>query len=301
MTTKEHQPYMQFYGDDFWSSETVLRLRPEDQMLYLRLLWLSCKEGSIPADTKILARMLGLTHRRFLRLWVTDELRQAFRPAEAAPVRPARLVNARMERVRGDEESLSAKRARAGAEGARVTNEKKRRDKEAASAAGNASANGSANPRQTSGNGVGKPPAKSRPPTPSPTPMECHSSTSISVPVRPPGMEVEAGVTWLRSVGYGQSDKQRRAHMIEWEAKGTRLSELQEVYAYKRQQTGVGSAVKLLGKYRQDHGLFLDNLAQIRKEAGPPPRERGEGGDPERVGNVLEGLGLGRRREVAHG
>jgi len=95
--TEQRQPWMQFWGDDFFGSERVLALRPQHQILYLRLLWMAHREGSIPADTRLLARMCGLSHRAFLAGW-GDGIAGAFTPH---PENQGRLVNGKLERIKG--------------------------------------------------------------------------------------------------------------------------------------------------------------------------------------------------------
>jgi hypothetical protein len=52
-------PFMPFYGSDFYDDEKVRLMDLEDEAIYLRLLWMQWREGSLPAnptDLGILAR-----------------------------------------------------------------------------------------------------------------------------------------------------------------------------------------------------------------------------------------------------
>lgn len=50
---------MPFFGDDFFEDEEVAMLTPEEQMLYLRLLWRQWKHGSMVDDSEVAALLIG--------------------------------------------------------------------------------------------------------------------------------------------------------------------------------------------------------------------------------------------------
>lgn len=54
---------MLFFGDDFYGDEHVLRMSFEDQGVYLRLLWISKRNGGLPNDAAAVAELLGLPYR----------------------------------------------------------------------------------------------------------------------------------------------------------------------------------------------------------------------------------------------
>ena len=179
MTSKRHQPCMPLYGDDFWGSETVLRMSEAGQLRFMRLLWFQHKEGSIPADTRTLARMLGITHRAFLRTWVKEQLRDAFFPVEG---HPDRLANSRMERVKEDTGGLSAAKSAAGKKGAQVRWERERARKAAAKAEADATEEPMAPDGTCHGTANGKPMAEPWPPTPIPSDLGHPQSQGVHTP-----------------------------------------------------------------------------------------------------------------------
>lgn len=218
MTTKLHLPSMPFYGDDFFTSETVLSLREADQMVYLRLLWLNHKEGSIPADTKRLARIVGRSHASFLRAW-NDGIADAFHPVEGEE---GRLRNDRMARVMEDMAERSRANAENGRKGAEARWGKRRRGKSGGDSdgGGHGEANGDRH-----GGAIGEPMANGCPPTPSPTPKGQSSGSGRSNPKGPPadpdadpgdpGTELTgadaARFASLTRAGYGTPQERARA------------------------------------------------------------------------------------------
>lgn len=107
MTSKD--PWMPFYGTDFFEDPPVQAMTWEQRALYLRLLWVAWREGSIPADERGLAALVSMSPARFRKVW----------PAIAVKWRAesGRLVNDRLERVRGDRQERAERLAAISAKG----------------------------------------------------------------------------------------------------------------------------------------------------------------------------------------
>ncbi len=113
-------PAFQFYASDYLSSSTVQRMTLEAEGAYCRLLFYSWQDGSIPSDIRELASLCKTTPKRMAVLWDVY-IKGCWTPMESAP---HRLVNARMEQVRGGLSRFSesqSKRATAGWETRRKT------------------------------------------------------------------------------------------------------------------------------------------------------------------------------------
>lgn len=105
-------PYLKFYPGDWLSSATVRRMSPEARGLYWDLLAVAWQEGGLPADPSTLAGWLGLTPRRFKRIW--SEIESCW-----VSDGNGGLVNPRQERERAEAEEIYEKRVRAGRQGGR--------------------------------------------------------------------------------------------------------------------------------------------------------------------------------------
>jgi uncharacterized protein YdaU (DUF1376 family) len=103
-------PSMPFYGKQFYDDESVWLSSLAHQGLYVALLWNQWQEGSIPADVKKIAQLVGKPEREVRKLW--PEVSGFFRPAT-----DGRLVNDQLEKVRADMLKIRERRAEAGRKG----------------------------------------------------------------------------------------------------------------------------------------------------------------------------------------
>jgi uncharacterized protein YdaU (DUF1376 family) len=65
----EKRPAFQFYPKDFLTDERVRLMSHTERGIYITLLCLCWLEGSLPAETKNLAKLVELPHPRFERIW----------------------------------------------------------------------------------------------------------------------------------------------------------------------------------------------------------------------------------------
>lgn len=103
-------PWMPFYGDDFFEDRFVKRLSREWRCIYLELLWSAWNEGGIFADLEDLANSLEMSPAAFKKGWA--KLAPLWEPH---PTDPELLVNTRQEKVRDEQ----GKRRRQNQENAR--------------------------------------------------------------------------------------------------------------------------------------------------------------------------------------
>jgi uncharacterized protein YdaU (DUF1376 family) len=87
-------PAFQFYAADFLADAAVMAMTYEERGVYITLLALGWREGSIPADRSAQARLLKLSKARMERIW--PALTSRFVPASQG----GWLVNPRLERER---------------------------------------------------------------------------------------------------------------------------------------------------------------------------------------------------------
>ena len=109
--TGDKDPAMLLYGDDFYADEAVKLMSLEQEAIYLRLLWHSWREGSIPGDLADLAALVGVSTARFRKLWPRTAVKWA--TAET----PGRLVNPRQEHERRERSERSRRLRDAGIAG----------------------------------------------------------------------------------------------------------------------------------------------------------------------------------------
>ena len=69
MMSKDKSPAFQFYPKDWLSDARVRAMGREARGVYIDLLALYWNEGGLPSDTEQLARIAGVPHRTFERLW----------------------------------------------------------------------------------------------------------------------------------------------------------------------------------------------------------------------------------------
>jgi uncharacterized protein YdaU (DUF1376 family) len=111
---KGKEPYLPFYGRDFYDDENVMVMDLAQQGAYLKLLWKCWSEGSIPADPEKLAAMTG-TARKAFEASIWPKLERCF---HALISHPDRLTNGRIERLRAERESFIGACSEAGKRGA---------------------------------------------------------------------------------------------------------------------------------------------------------------------------------------
>lgn len=98
-----------------WLSDSHVRmLDPYERGLHIDLLCFAWRDGSVPADPKLLSRMLGITPARFSTAWKTVGRCWRKHPDDAH-----KLVSPYLERCREHVDNLREKRAEAGRKGAR--------------------------------------------------------------------------------------------------------------------------------------------------------------------------------------
>lgn len=64
-------PYMRLWVDDLMSDPDVYGMSVDEFGAYLKLLCVAWRKGSIPSDEAAAAKAIGVTPRRFARLWET--------------------------------------------------------------------------------------------------------------------------------------------------------------------------------------------------------------------------------------
>lgn len=112
-STTYTSPAFQFYASDFLSDENVITMSLAARGAYITLLCHAWKAGSIPADSKRIAKLCGCHEADMAELW--QELSCCF---VSHPSLPDRLVNRRMEEERNKQIERVAERAKAGKKGA---------------------------------------------------------------------------------------------------------------------------------------------------------------------------------------
>lgn len=106
------KPWFPFYTDDFWQDENVAAMTLEEVGLYLRLLCLQWREGSIPADPERLARIAGISREAIGTLW--ENVSGCFQPL---PDDPTRLANPRLLAVANRQTEVHRKAVESGRKG----------------------------------------------------------------------------------------------------------------------------------------------------------------------------------------
>lgn len=107
-------PYMRLWISDLLADPAVWRMDHEEFGIYMKLLCLSWKErGSVPADPKARAKLLGLTPRRLASIWESME-------GKWVSDGNGGLVNPKQEREREAALALHLARKAAGAKGGKA-------------------------------------------------------------------------------------------------------------------------------------------------------------------------------------
>lgn len=103
-------PYMRLWVDDLMSDPDVYGMSVDEFGAYLRLLCVAWRKGSIPSDEAACAKAIGVTPRRFSRLWETVGQKWESNGNGG-------LVNPRQERERAEATELHRRRVKAGRKG----------------------------------------------------------------------------------------------------------------------------------------------------------------------------------------
>ncbi len=109
------RPWFPFYVDDFWQDEAVASMTFEEVGLYLRLLSLQWREGSIPSDPEKLARICGLDGPAMAGLMA--HVGTCF---PEVPEQPGRMANRRLLEVAIKADDATRKLSEQGKTGARA-------------------------------------------------------------------------------------------------------------------------------------------------------------------------------------
>lgn len=110
-TRASRAPYFPFYGDDFYGSQKVILMSPAAEGVYMRLLWIMWRDGTIPADKSLLQRLVGkIPPNQFDAIW--DEVAPCWTESE-----PGRLVQPRLDEIRRDQEQFRRERSQSGRRG----------------------------------------------------------------------------------------------------------------------------------------------------------------------------------------
>ena len=104
-------PHFPFYARDWLTDTRVMLMDLATQGAYIKLLCYQWLEGGIPRDEKQLATLCGTTEEKFAAIWL--ELNDAFEVNG-----DEKLVNPRLEEIRGDAEERVAKAIENGRKGA---------------------------------------------------------------------------------------------------------------------------------------------------------------------------------------
>lgn len=106
-------PWFPFYVNDFWSDEAVMCMNNRQVGIYLRLLSLQWREGSIPNDGTKLAALCAESPLDFQLQWAI--VGECFEGSQRHP--EGRLVNPRLESIRGDREAAHDAMSQGGKKG----------------------------------------------------------------------------------------------------------------------------------------------------------------------------------------
>lgn len=105
-------PAFQFYPDAFLSSTKVIAMSMTERGIYITLLCACWMDGSLPADMKSLARMVGMKETQFAKLWPHNIARCFYEDA-------GRLVNGRIEVERRKQAEFRRRQTDNGTKGGR--------------------------------------------------------------------------------------------------------------------------------------------------------------------------------------
>jgi|GEM_PF-6974428 len=119
---KDKSPAFQFYAADYLADEAVQLMSLEEEGAYIRLIAFCWREGSIPADPKLLSRLC-----KGASADVIEQVTQVFEPD---PDMPGRLIHPRLEKEREKQFANREARATSGSLGGSKRAERLARAKE---------------------------------------------------------------------------------------------------------------------------------------------------------------------------
>jgi uncharacterized protein YdaU (DUF1376 family) len=111
---EQRSPAFQFYPKDFLADENVRLMSLQERGAYITLLCLCWTEGTLPADTDRLARLCGVPHAAFRRIWPALEM--CFRPDSDTE---GRLIHPRLHRERQKQAEFKRRQSDNGKKGGR--------------------------------------------------------------------------------------------------------------------------------------------------------------------------------------
>lgn len=119
-------PAFQLYAADFLTDENVLVMELDEVGAYIKLMCFAWREGSVPDDVRMLARLVGggVSRTRMAEIWATlrplfathEEVTEAV-PGWSGDDAPDRVFHIRLEGYRVEIQALKARRSRAGKKG----------------------------------------------------------------------------------------------------------------------------------------------------------------------------------------
>lgn len=96
----EKRPAFQFYPRDFLSDERVRQMSHTERGIYITLLCLCWLETSLPLETDVLAKVVGMPIKRFTALWENSVLRKCFQLEEDGRLHHKRLDEERTKQTK---------------------------------------------------------------------------------------------------------------------------------------------------------------------------------------------------------
>lgn len=112
---REASPAFQFYPADFLADENVASMTAEERGVYITLLCICWREGSIPENPENLGLACGLNGKRMANAW--QAVSKCFVPHRR---KPKRVVHPRLERERKAQSERRKSRSEAGLRGAKA-------------------------------------------------------------------------------------------------------------------------------------------------------------------------------------
>ena len=108
-------PAFQFYPKDYQSDEAVRLMNHEERGIYVDLLCAEWLETSIPSDTTLLARLIGITPGKMVKAW--ELMGPKFSPH---PSENGRLIHPRLEEERVKQAEWREKSSKGGLKSAEL-------------------------------------------------------------------------------------------------------------------------------------------------------------------------------------
>jgi len=108
---RNKSPAFQFYPSDFLSDENVVLMSNQEAGCYIKLLCFCWKQGSVPNDTKKLAKLCGEDSESMATLW--ENIEPCFKVNGNG-----RLINPRLEKERCNQDKYHERQRKAGKMGA---------------------------------------------------------------------------------------------------------------------------------------------------------------------------------------